>query len=147
VGRVAIPLLTRLRPDHYRYKSAYLDMLRVMLLTTTPGILITMTMARPLTLFLLGPQWDGVAPVFAWLCLGSLVSPIYASQFWLFTTQDWSHRQMVYVAATSMISVIAFTAGLPWGPVGAAAGVALSYVLISTPLVFWGATKDGMVTP
>src|SRR5262249_35195089 len=83
----------------------------------------------------------------AWLCLGSLVSPIYASTFWLFTTQDRTHRQMVYVAATSMISVIAFTAGLPWGPVGAAAGVGLSYVLVSTALGCWGATKDGMVTP
>ena len=53
---------------------------------------------------------------------------------------------MIYVTATSVISVLAFVAGLPWGPVGVAAGAGLSFVLISTPLVCWGATKDGIVT-
>jgi PST family polysaccharide transporter len=147
VGRVAMPLLTRLRPDAYRYKCAYLDMLRILMLAAMPGILFAMMMARPLIVFLLGGRWEGVAPVFAWLCLGSLASPLYSSTFWLFTTQDRTRRQMIYVTATSVISVIAFVAGLPWGPVGVAAGAGLSFVLLSTPLVCWGATKDGLVTP
>jgi len=147
VGRVAMPLLTRLRPDAYRYKCAYLDMLRMIMLAAIPGILFAMTMARPLIAFLLGARWEGVAPVFAWLCLGSLASPLYSSTFWLFTTQDQTRRQMIYVTATSVISVVAFLAGLPWGPAGVAAGAGLSFVLISTPLVCWGATKDGIVTP
>jgi polysaccharide transporter, PST family len=146
VGRVAMPLLTRLRPDAYRYRCAYLDMLRIMMLVATPGILFAMLMARPLISLLLGPRWDGVAPVFAWLCLGSLASPLYSSTFWLFTTQDQTKRQMIYVTTTSVISALAFVMGLPWGPDGVAAGAGLSFVLISTPLVCWGATKDGFVT-
>jgi PST family polysaccharide transporter len=104
-------------------------------------------MARPLVTLLLGRQWDGVAPIFFWLCLGSLASPLYSSTFWLFTTQGQTRRQVVYVTVTSAISVAAFIAGLPWGPVGVAAGAGLSFLLISTPLVCWGATKDGMVRP
>jgi PST family polysaccharide transporter len=146
VGRIAVPLLTRLRPDAHRYKRAYLDMLGIMLLAGAPGILFTMMMARPLVLFLLGPRWEGVAPVFAWLCLGSLASPMYSSTFWLFTTQERTGRQMAYVAATSVISVAAFVAGLPWGPAGVAAGAGLSFVVLSTPLVCWGATRDGVVS-
>jgi PST family polysaccharide transporter len=146
VGRIAVPLLTRLRPDECRYKRAYLDMLRIILLIGTPGILFTMLMAQPLVLFLLGPRWEGVAPVFAWLCLGSLASPIYSSTFWLFTTQERTKRQLGYVAATSVISVASFIAGLPWGPAGVAAGAGLSFLVVSTPLVCWGATKDGLVT-
>src|SRR5262249_2974098 len=147
VSRVAVPLLTRLRADPYRYKSAYLDMLRVMMLVGVPGILFTMIMARPLVMLLLGQQWDGVAPIFFWLCLGSLASPVYSSIFWLFMTQDQTKRQMVYVTATSVISIVAFVAGLPWGPVGVSAGAGLSFLLISTPLVCWGATKNGIVRP
>lgn len=146
IGRVAVPLLTRLRPDPGRYKRTYLDMLRVMLLLVTPGVLFAMVMAQPLMLFLLGPRWAGVAPVFAWLCLGGLASPLYASTFWLFTTQDRTRRQTVYVALTSVISVISFIAGLPWGPVGVAAGAGLSMLLLSTPLICRGATKEGLVT-
>jgi polysaccharide transporter, PST family len=146
VGRVAMPLLTRLRPDTYRYKRAYLDMLSITMLAATPGTLFGMMTARPLILFLLGPQWEGVAPIFVWLCLGGLASPLYSSTFWLFTTQDRARRQMIYVTTTSMIAILAFVAGLPWGAVGVAAGAALSFVLISTPLMCWGATKDGVVT-
>ncbi|HWB51571.1 MAG TPA: lipopolysaccharide biosynthesis protein [Stellaceae bacterium] len=145
VGRVATPLLTRLRSDPRRYRQAYLDMLRIMMLAGVPGILFAMVMARPLILLLLGRQWEGVAPVFSWLCLGGLASPLYSSTSWLFTTQGRTRRQLGYVAATSAISVAAFIAGLPWGPVGVAAGAGLSFVLISTPLVCWGATRDGIV--
>jgi PST family polysaccharide transporter len=147
VGRVATPLLTRLRTDPQRYKRAYLDMLRILMLAGVPGILFTMIMAKPLVLLLLGRQWEGVAPIFSWLCLGSLASPLYSSTFWLFTTQEQTKRQLVYVTATSAISVIAFVAGLPWGPVGVSAGAGLSFLLVSTPLVCWGATRDGMVGP
>ena len=147
VSRIAVPLLTRLRSDPCRYKRAYLDMLRVMMLAGVPGILFTMIMARPLVILLLGRQWDGVAPIFFWLCLGSLASPIYTSTFWLFMTQDRTKRQVVYVTVTSVIAVISFVAGLPWGPVGVSAGAGLSFLLISTPLVCWGATKDGIVRP
>lgn len=97
-------------------------------------------------MFFLGPRWEGVAPVFSWLCLGGLASPLYSNTFWLFTTQDQTRRQVIYVTQTSVISVLAFEAGLPWGPVGVAAGAMLSFVLISTPLVCWGATKRGIAT-
>jgi PST family polysaccharide transporter len=146
VNRIAVPLLSRLRPDVPRYRRAYLDMVRIMLLACTPGILFAMMMAHPLMLFLLGPQWEEVAPVFAWLCLGSFASPLYSSTFWLFTTQDRTKQQMFYVGATSAIAVVSFIAGLPWGPAGVAAGAALSFLLISTPLVCWGATKHGAVS-
>lgn len=146
IGRIAVPLLTRLRGDPGRYRRTYLDMLRVMLLLVMPGLLFGMVMAPPLIAFLLGARWAGVAPVFSWLCLGGLASPIYASTFWLFTTQDRTRRQTGYVAATSAISVASFVVGLPWGPAGVAAGAGLSMLLLSTPLTSWGATRAGLVT-
>ncbi len=146
IGRIAVPLLARLRADPERYRRTYLDMLRVMLLLVTPGLLFGAVMAQPLMLFLLGPKWAGVVPVFAWLCLGGLATPLYASTFWLFTTQDRTPSQTAYVAATSVISVVSFVAGLPWGPAGVAAVAGLSMLLASTPLICRGATKQGPVT-
>jgi len=146
ISRTAIPLLTRLRNDPQRYKNAYLDALRMILLVTVPGTLFAMIMAHPLIVFLLGPRWEGVAPIFSWLCLGELVSPIYSSTFWLFTTQERTRQQIKYVAVTSLITLCAFAAGLPWGPVGVAAGGVLSFALVAIPMVCWGATRKGIVT-
>jgi PST family polysaccharide transporter len=146
VGRIAVPLLSQLGPGDIRYKRTYLDMVHIMLLIGVPGIILTMLMARPIVLFLLGPRWVDVTPIFAWLCFGSLASSIYSSTFWLFVTQGRSGQQVFYVTATSVISVLSFMAGLPWGPAGVAEGAALSFVFLSTPLACWGATKNGAVS-
>ena len=146
INRVAIPLLTRLGPDEVRYQQAYLDMVNIMLLIGMPGILFAMVLAKPIVILLLGQRWAAVAPIFAWFCLGSLMSPIYSSTFWLFVTQGRASQQTYYVTVTSVIAVLSFVAGLPWGPVGVAAGGALSFVFLITPLVCWGATRAGVIT-
>jgi PST family polysaccharide transporter len=120
-------------------------MVRIMLLIGVPSIIFAMLLARSIVLFILGPRWLAVTPIFAWFCFGSLASSIYSSTFWLFITQGRSRNQIFYVTATSVISVLSFIAGLPWGPTGVAAGAALSFVFLSTPLVCWGATKNGAV--
>jgi PST family polysaccharide transporter len=45
----------------------------------------------------------------------------------------------------SVISIVLFALALPWGAVGVSASGALSYVLITTPLVCRGATCTGPV--
>jgi PST family polysaccharide transporter len=144
-GRIAIPLLMRLGPANERYGNAYALIVQLMLLFTVPGTLVVMVFAKPLLLILLGPQWNGVAPVVAWLCFGGLASPVFTSVMWLFATQGRTGQQLRYVVATSVISVISFVVGLPWGAAGVAAGAGLSFVLISTPLVCWGAMRSGPI--
>jgi polysaccharide transporter, PST family len=145
ISRVAVPLLSRLGPTDVRYRRAYLDMVSAMLLIGTPGILVGMVTAKTLVVFLLGRQWEAVAPIFAWFCFGGLASPIYSSTFWLFVTQGRTSQQTYYVTVTSVISVLCFIAGLPWGAVGVSAGAALSFVFLTTPLVCWGATRTDAV--
>ena len=144
-GRVAIPLLIRLREDEARYRSAFLQIMQLQLLLITPGILAVMIFAKPVFGFLLGPRWEGVAPIAAWLCIGGISSPLFTSALWLFFTQGRTAEQLRYVIWTSILSVLGFVAGLPWGAVGVAAGAGLSFLLLSTPLVFWGATRTGPV--
>jgi PST family polysaccharide transporter len=144
-NRVAIPLLVRLLPEPDRYKRAYANMLQVILLFGVPGILFVLVMSRELMLSLLGPNWNGIAPIISWLCLGSLVSPLYSSASWLFISQGRAGEQLRYGVITSVVSVMSFIVGLPWGPVGVAAGAGLSFVFLTTPLTCWGATRAGPV--
>jgi PST family polysaccharide transporter len=144
-SRIAVPLLVRLLTEPDRYKNAYLSMLQVMLLFGVPGIIFVMVMSKPLMTILLGNRWDGIAPIVSWLCFGSLASPLNSSTGWLFISQGRAKQQLQYGLFTSVISVASFAAGLPWGPVGVAAGAGLSFFFLSTPLTCWGATRTGPV--
>jgi polysaccharide transporter, PST family len=146
-NRVAIPLLVRLLPEPDRYKRAYLRMVQIILLFGVPGVLFILVMSKELTLSLLGPKWDGIAPIVSWLCVGSFGSLLYSSTFWLFVSQGRAAEQLRYGLITSVISVLSFAAGLPWGPSGVAAGAGLSFFFICSPLTCWGATRVGPVKP
>jgi len=100
-------------------------------------------MSKPLMLVLLGPKWNGIAPIISWLCFASFASPLYSSANWLFVSQGRAGRQLSYAMMTSIISVVGFVAGLPWGPTGVAAGAGLSFFFLATPLTCWGATRVG----
>ena len=145
-NRIAVPLLVRLVSEPDRYRRAYLRMLEVTLLAGIPGIAFILVLSKPLMLILLGAQWNGIAPIVSWLCLGCIASPFYSSSFWLFVSQGRAGQQLTYATITSIISLAGFVCGLPWGPSGVAAGAGLSFLLVSTPLTCWGATRVGPVT-
>jgi PST family polysaccharide transporter len=146
-GRVALPLLQRLRSDDAKYRSTYLSMVRMAVALGTPAILTVLVFAKPIFLVLLGPRWSAIAPIVTWMCVGALGSTTFASTFWLFASQGRTAEQLRYVTVTSIVSVLGFLAGLPWGAVGVAAGGALSFLFVSTPVICWGATREGAVRP
>ena len=119
VDRIAVPLLVRLLPEPQRYKRAYLSMLELVLVLIAPGLMFGIFMAEPLMSILLGPKWTGIAPIVSWFCFGALASPIYSSTFWLFVSQGRTDKLLRYGLLTSLVSVIGFAAGLPWGPASA----------------------------
>jgi polysaccharide transporter, PST family len=144
-NQIALPLLTRLLREPDRYKRAYVSMLQIPLLFGAPGILYVLVFAKPLMSILLGSNWNGIAPMVSWLCLGSLASPLYSSSYWLFVSQGRAREQVRYGIITSVISIVSFVAGLPWGPAGVAAGAGLSFFFLCTPLTCWAVTRAGPV--
>ncbi len=143
--RVAIPLLVRLLPEPDRYRRAYLNMIRLIMLAGAPGITCVLVMSKELALALMGPHWNGIGPIVSWLCVGSLASLIYSSTTWLFVSQGRTGQQLRYGLITAAVSIVSFAAGLPWGTSGVAAGAGLSFFFICVPLTCWGATRIGPV--
>ncbi len=145
MDRIAVPVLVRLLPEPQRYKRVYFSMLELILVLVTPGLLFGFFMAEPLMFILLGPKWTGIAPIVSWFCVGSLANPVYTSAVWLFVSQGRMDKLLRYGVITSVVSVIGFAAGLPWGPAGVAAGAGLSFFIIAVPATCWGATRSGPV--
>ena len=145
VSQVSVPLLSRLhdRPD--LYKRSYLTMIRLALLLSMPAMLLCVLFAGPIIHVLLGKQWDAAAPIFAWVCAGGLLVPVFASTGWVFTTQGRTDKQMVYSSITALIGIASFAIGIRWGAVGVAAASALSFTFIQLPIMVRAMTRLGPI--
>src|SRR6185295_5205183 len=116
-------------------------------LLTAPAMVFCVVLARPLILFLWGERWAPAVPIFAWICVGGLVAPMFTTNAWLFTSEGRTSRQLALAVATSLISIASFGVGILWGAVGVARTNALTFTLIQTPLMMWAATSGGLVKP
>ena len=146
ISRVALPLLSRIadRPDAYRV--AYLKMFRALLLVTVPGMLVCITNGPTIIHLLLGDRWRDAAPIFSWICVGGLTSGIYSSASWLFISQGRTRELKHFTIVASVINIVTFLLGAFFGGiVGVAAAGALGFVLLTTPLMLYGATRSGPV--
>ncbi len=143
ISQVSVPLLSRLQGKPDMYKTSYKHMLRLALTLTMPGMLLCVVLAKNLVPLLLGAKWTPAAPIFAWVCFGGLVAPIFSSTGWVFTTQNRTGEQMKASVATALISILSFVIGVHWGAVGVACLSALSFTFIQVPLMLYVMTRKG----
>ena len=145
VGRVVVPILSRLVDQPDRYRSMYLRTLQQLLLFTLPGIVFMLTNANAAIPVVLGERWTPSVPIFLWLGLAALHQPISATTGWLFISQSRTTEFGYWGLVVATTSIAAFVAGLPWGAVGVAAAYALSDLLIRAPIVWYWVGRSGPV--
>ena len=145
VSQLSIPLLSRLQHVPDLYRRTYQNMLRIALLLIMPAMLFCVILAKPLISLMLGAKWQAAAPLFAWICFGGIVAPIFSSTGWVFTTQDRTGEQMRLSIATALISIASFALGVHWGVTGVAAFAATSFTFIQLPLMVYAMTRKGVI--
>ena len=146
ISQVSVPLLSRLQDQPDLYKRSYNNMLRMALILTMPAMLFCVVLAKPLVPLMLGAKWTLAAPIFAWVCFGGLVAPLFSSTGWIFTTQNRTGEQMRASVVTAIISIASFATGVHWGAVGVACVSALSFSFIQVPYMLYVMTRRGIVT-
>jgi PST family polysaccharide transporter len=145
-ARVAVPLLSRLAEDEREYRDAYLTMLGLILIVTTPGILCAILFAEPVIRLLLGARWIAAAPIFAWLGVCALTLQLRQAASWLFVSQGRAREQLKWGGLGSLSIILAYLVGIFWGPLGVAIGAALASGLVQIPLMWWAVTRQGPIT-
>ena len=146
ISRVALPLLSRLADQPDTYRSAYLKIVRAILLLTIPGMLVCVADGTAIIRVFLGVRWRDAAPIFTWVCVGGLTSGLYTSASWLFISQDKAREFKHFTIAASVINVLSFLIGAyVWNIIGVAALGSCGFVLVTTPLMIYGATRSGPV--
>ncbi len=131
LSSVALPALTRLKNDPDRFNNYYLNVLWVIAFITMPLVALMFVLSKEIIDLVLGPQWGGVVLIFRFLCLSALFEPILSVLNWLYMSTGRTDRMFKWGMVTTIIMVISFFIGLPYG----ARGVALAYSLTTLILV------------
>lgn len=145
IGRVMVPVLSRLVGEPHRYRHAYQRTIRLMLMVTLPGVAFMLMFAEPLIGTLMGPRWTPAAAIFTWLAIAALHQPMSATFGWLFVSQRRGGEFGRWGVFNMVTSVAAFAIGLPWGAIGVAAAYAISDVLVRMPVLWWWVGRSGPV--
>lgn len=143
ITRVAVPLLSRLTEDPPLFRRTYLTMLKLSLTLTMPPMIACVVFADQVILLLLGEKWEAAAPIFRWICVGGVVTPMFTTTGWVYTAQGRTDKLLNYSIVTALISVAAFGIGVTWGVIGVAILSAMAFIFVQTPIMVWGCTRVG----
>ena len=146
ISSVLLPTLSRLQGEPERYRRVFLQAYESIALAgfVLSGLLLALS--QPLTVVLLGPQWEDTAAIFGAFAIAALYLPLAASSTWLFSSQGRGHEYLLMQSILSTLTIVAFVAGLPFGPLGVALSFALSGLLIRLPILYFLAGRRGPVS-
>lgn len=146
LAAVAVPTLSRLveRPDAYRRGT--LALLAQLAVVTGPLMALMIVGADWLIALVLGPQWTGAVPLFRILGFAGLLLPVWNATGWLFVSQGRTREHLHFHMIDSAAKVLSVLAGLPWGALGVATGVAVRYYVIIPLLFYWCGRRGPVAT-
>ncbi|MFU8864496.1 MAG: lipopolysaccharide biosynthesis protein [Rhodobacterales bacterium] len=143
LGRVMIPLMSRLRSERDRYVSVYLEASTYLMIVTQPTIVILIVFADEVFLVLLGERWVVAAPIFQVLGICGLQQVFTNTFFWLFVSQGRAKELFQLSVLRAIIACGAFVIGLPWGALGVATAYAISDIFLRMPMQVMVLTRNG----
>ncbi|MBA2678176.1 MAG: lipopolysaccharide biosynthesis protein [Ktedonobacteraceae bacterium] len=145
VEAVFIPALSRLQTQPERYRRTFLRVYETIALTSFLFTGMFFALARPVTLVVLGPKWEGAAIIFAGFTFMALQYPLGSCASWLLTSQGRGRESFVASSVVSLVMACSFIAGLPFGPAGVAIAASASSLLIQLPIFYWLVGRHGPV--
>ncbi len=140
--RVVLPVLSRVQDDTPTLQRYVEKAQRVGTYGLGPMFAVAAGLAAPLVALLFGPQWAAVVPVFVALAVGGVFRGFGLVTYWGFLARGQADRQLRMYLVTRPLMIAMILAGLPWGPVGVAAGHSAAFA------VYWvvALTHMGKVT-
>lgn len=146
LNSVFLPVLSRLQHQPERYRRTFLRIYDCVALATFPVSALFLALAHPLVLVVLGRKWESAAPIFSGFTLVALYFPLGNVSTWLYDSQGRGSASLRSSILVSIVTVIAFVAGLPYGPTGVAIVYSCSCLLIQLPILYYIAGGHGPVS-
>lgn len=133
LGHVMIPALSRLRDDPDRLKRWYSNLLRFVTFVAFPPLFSLVLCADDVVYFVAGPQWGKAADIVRVLAPACTLYVAYATIDWLMRSRGQAERSLRWTAISTATYLVCFILGLPWGPIGVAAGLGAANAMLFLP--------------
>ncbi len=128
-----------------RYRRVFLQVYEAIALISFLFGGLLLPLAYPLTFVLLGPKWVEAAPILAGFAILVISYPLIDACNWLFASQGRGRDWLMASLFVSILTVLAFVSGLPFGPAGVAFAYSATSVLAILPVAFHMAGRSGPV--
>lgn len=133
ISRVLFPALASLKSDDVRFRSAYLAAIRVIALLTFPlmaGLFVT---ADLFVQVFLGDSWEPVGMLLKVLAPVGLMQSIVTTVGQIYMSKGTTGLMLKVGSANSLVTVLFFALGLPFGVTGVAAAYATANAIMLYP--------------
>jgi O-antigen/teichoic acid export membrane protein len=144
VGVVGFSALSRLQEDPHRVKIYFLKGCSLLVSLTAPITIFAAFFADDIVLVVLGSQWMEAAPIFRLLAPTILVFSIINPTGLLLQTSGLHVRSLIVALALAPLTIAGYLVGLPYGPMGVAAGFSTAMLLWVVPHVIWCLHNTGI---
>jgi O-antigen/teichoic acid export membrane protein len=146
MGSVAFPLLSRLQGDAARLKRAYLKAHSFMVSLTVPITIACAVFPNEIVSTLLGPKWNGTAPILRLLSPAILVFALMNPFSWFMRATGRVERSLKIALVIAPVVILGVLAGFRYGPTGVAAGYSVAMILLLAPCLAWSKQGTGITT-
>ena len=146
LATVGLPGLSRLNDDPTRYRRYYVHLVGLVAFFSMPLAVFLAVFSKEVIAVLLGSQWTEASRIFLVLATVAVILPAWQTVHLVMLSTGQSGRLLRFGLANSVLVVMSFALGLPWGAVGVAAGYAVAEYLI-LPAGLWYCLKGSPVRP
>ena len=137
MNRVVLPALSRLQDDPDRFRKFFLSACGMTVSLTMPLVCFLTVCAQPALRIVLGEGWNEAVIIFQALAPAAFIGTTNAATGWAYTSLGKTGHQLRWALIQSPFIIAAFFAGLPWGPVGVAAGYSIAVLLLRIPSLIY----------
>jgi O-antigen/teichoic acid export membrane protein len=134
--QVMFPAFSEIQNDNERFRRVYLRTCSSIALITFPLMAGAAILADPLIRTVYGPRWVNVIPVLIILAPVGLVQSILTTSGLIYTAKGRTALMFKVGGTASVLYVISFIVGLPWGIRGVALSYAICVALLLLPSLY-----------
>ena len=148
IGAVLVPLFSRIHQNEAEFKKLTLALFISLVGLTAPAAAFLIVCSNTIVNLLLGSGWETAEKIFWWFGFAVFCKPLGCLVYWVFVSCGKMKQMMRWTISNTILTVIAISAGIPFGPIRVAAFFSVSEIVmqISLAIYFLGKTKliDGV---
>jgi PST family polysaccharide transporter len=137
LNAVAIPALSHIQNAPIRYKKYYIKLITMISFITMPLMVFLFVCSDEVIGILLGKNWAGAINIFRILAIVAFIQPVAGIGAVVLVSLGQSKRYLIWGIINSLVIVISFILGLPWGAIGVAVGYTIANYVILLPTLWY----------